>query len=375
MNQQAKSLTERWSMQIRDDPLTSLKYDAPPAWGVTDPDAGQLAWMIRGYWISQIVGTLARLGIADRLAGGPVAAAEIATSIGCDPDATYRLLRASRAVGLVATTSDGRFALAPLGEKLRSGVPGSMRDSAIASTAPGHWLPWGRLSHAVRDGRCQTREALGAGLFQYYSDHPAEGQAFTGAMSISSAKVADEIAMILDTSGAERVVDVGGASGTLISALLLRNPSLEGAILERPDVVPHARAAIAERGLSSRCRVVSGDFFESVPEADIHILKYIIHDWDDEQSVLILSNCARALQPNGRVVLVEVAIPEDHRPSWASLLDLNMLAVLPGRERTVREYRDLLGRASLRLDRITPTASGFDLIEASAAESLKPETR
>lgn len=194
-------------------------------------------------------------------------------------------------------------------------------------------------------------------------------------MSISSAKVADEIAMILDTSGAERVVDVGGASGTLISALLLRNPSLEGAILERPDVVPHARAAIAERGLSSRCRVVSGDFFESVPEADIHILKYIIHDWDDEQSVLILSNCARALQPNGRVVLVEVAIPEDHRPSWASLMDLNMLAVLPGRERTVREYRDLLGRASLRLDRITPTASGFDLIEASAAESLKPETR
>lgn len=354
-------------MQIRDDQVTSPKYDAAPAWGVTDPGAEQLAWMIRGYWISQIVGTLARLGIPNHLAGGPMAASEVASSIACDPDATYRLLRASRVVGLVETTSDGRFALTPLGEKLRPEAPGSMRDSAIALTAPGHWLPWGQLSHAIREGRCQTLETLGAELFQYYSDHAAEGRAFIGSMSVSSAQVADEIAMALDTSGAKRVVDVGGASGTLIAALLLRNPLLEGAILERPDVVPHARAAIAERGLSSRCRVLSGDFFESVPEADIYILKYIIHDWDDEQSLLILLNCARALRQKGRVVLVESAIPEDHRPSWASLMDLNMLAVLPGRERTEREYRDLLGRAGLRLDCITPTASGFDLIEASAA--------
>lgn len=296
-----------------------------------------------------------------------MAAAGIASSIDCNPDATYRLLLASRVVGLVVVTSDGRFALTPLGDKLRTGVPGSMRDSAIASTAPGHWLPWGRLSHAVREGRCQTREVLGVGLFQYYSDHPAEGRAFAGAMSISSARVADELAMTLDTSEAKSVVDVGGASGTLIAALLLRNPSLEGAILERPDVVPHARAAITERGLASRCRVVSGDFFVSVPEADIYILKHIIHDWDDEQSLLILSNCARALGQKGRVVLVEVVMPEDHRPSWTSLMDLNMLAVLPGRERTAREYRDLLGRAGLRLEHITHTASGFDLIEGSAA--------
>jgi SAM-dependent methyltransferase len=244
-----------------------------------------------------------------------------------------------------------------------------MRDSAIALTAAGHWLPWGRLSDAVRGGRCQTLETLGAELFQYYSDHPAEGRAFTRAMSSSSEEVADEVAATLDTSWANRVVDVGGASGALIAAILLRNPLLEGTILERPDVVPQARAAVAERGLSSRCRVISGNFFVSVPEADVHVLKYIIHDWDDEQSVLILSNCARALRPKGRVVLVELVVPEDDRPSWAPLMDLNMLAMLPGRERTAREYCDLLGRAGLRLDRITPTVSRFSVIEASARQN------
>jgi hypothetical protein len=189
--------------------MPSPEHDASSAQAVADPNADQMAHMIRGYWISQIVGTLAQLGIPDRLAHGPMEAGEIAQSIACDADATYRLLRASRAAGLVATTSDGRFGLTPLGEKLRSEVPGSMRDSAIALTAPGHWLPWGRLSHAVRNGRCQTLETLGAELFQYYSDHPAEGRAFTGAMSGSSAQVADEIAIVLDTSGAKRVVDRG----------------------------------------------------------------------------------------------------------------------------------------------------------------------
>ena len=268
-------------------------------------------------------------------------------------------MRAAMELGLVASTPDGRFSLTALGETLRSDVPGSMRDSAIALTAPGHWLPWGRLSEAVRTGRRQTPETLGAELFQYYSDNPYEGCAFTGAMSVSSVQVADEIARVLDTSSAKLVVDVGGASGTLIAALLMKNPTLEGTILDRPDVVPRAKTAVAERGLSSRCHVVEGDFFVAVPEADIHLLKYIIHDWDDEQSILILSNCARTLRPKGRVVLVERVMPEDDRASQTSLSDLNMLVVLPGRERTAREYAGLIARAGLRLDRVTEQRFAF----------------
>ena len=240
-----------------------------------------------------------------------------------------------------------------------------MRDSAIALTAPGHWLPWGRLREAVRTGRRQTPETLGAELFQYYSDNPNEGCAFTGAMSVSSAQVADEIARFLDTSSAKLVVDVGGASGTLIAALLMKNPTLEGMILERPDVVPRAKTAVAERGLSSRCHVVGGDFFVAVPEADIHLLKHIIHDWDDEQSFNTLQ--LRSDAASERTGCPRRAVmPEDDHTSQSSLFDLNMLVVLPGRERTAREYAGLIARAGLRLDRVIGIAPPLLLMEASA---------
>jgi SAM-dependent methyltransferase len=213
--------------------------------------------------------------------------------------------------------------------RLRSNVPGSMRDIAVAITAPGHWLSWGRLAEAVRSGKRQTQATLGRELFQYYAENPDEGSAFTAAMSNGSTMIAEDLARVLDTATAEHVVDIGGAAGAIIAALLESNPALHGTILELADVVPRARAALAERGLSSRCQVVEGDFFTAVPPADIHILKQIIHDWDDEQSVRILSNCANSLRRNGRVILIEYVLPEDGRFSYAPLMDLDMLVLLP----------------------------------------------
>jgi SAM-dependent methyltransferase len=336
---------------------------------VTNPVAETMLRMITGYRVSQIAGTLAELGIPDRLANGPLSFDALAKAIGCNPEATYRLLRASASIAVVSAMADGRFSLTPLGEILRSKVPGSMRESAIAMTAPGHWLPWGRLVEAVRQGVRQTRATLGQELFEYYAENPGEGSAFTGAMSNLSAAVAEEVADVLDTSRAEHVVDVGGASGRIIAALLERNPVLQGTILELAEVAPRARATLAELGLSSRCKVLEGDFFKAVPEADIHILKYIIHDWDDEQSVRILSNCARVLRRNGRVILVERLLPQDERPSYAPLTDLNMLVLLPGRERTAKQYGNLFEAAGLRLDRVIETASAMQVIEASAVSS------
>jgi len=260
---------------------------------MADPRAAeQLLQMIRGSWISQIVGTLAQLEIADHLARSPQQSGTLADGIGCDPDATFRLLRAGVNVGLVSMLPDGRFGLTPMGELLRSNVPGSLRDSAIAWTAPGHWLPWGRLAEVVRRGERQTVAALGHELFDYYAVNPGEGGAFTGAMANVSNAVANELAQVFDTSGVNHVLDIGGASGTIVAALLEANPALRGTIFERADVVPRAEAALAERGLSPRCRAVAGDFFESVPEADLYILKSVVHDWDDSQSVKILRNCA-----------------------------------------------------------------------------------
>ncbi len=332
---------------------------------MVDPGAEQLSQMIKGYWVSQIVGTLAQLEIADHLAHGPLNYDVLASGIGCDPNATYRLLRASADVGLVAVLSDGRFHLTPLGELLRSNVPGSMRSPAIALTAPGHWLPWGRLAEAVRHGERQTVAALGHELFDYYAANPSEGSAFTGTMANHSDAIAKEVARTLDTSAVTHVVDIGGASGTIIGALLEANAGLLGTILERADVVPRAEAALAQRGLSSRCRVIEGDFFNIVPEADLYILKSIVHDWDDQQSIKILSNCARALRPNGRVMLIEWVVTEHGKPGAAALSDLNMLVLLPGRERTANQFGRLFRASGLRLDRITGIASSLQLIEAS----------
>jgi SAM-dependent methyltransferase len=346
---------------------SSLQRESPQLEVVAGPHTKKMEDMIKAFWISQIVGTLAQLGIPDHLASGALAAGELAEKISCHCEATFRLLRAAKQLDLVTSASDGRFSLTALGQTLRSNGQGSMRDFAIAFTAPGHWLPWGRLSEAVRTGHCQTTKTLGDELFEYYSNNPIEGRAFTGAMSDISAQVADEVARVLDTSSAKHVVDVGGASGTLIAALLFENPTLVGTILDRSDVVPRAESAVAALGLSYRCSVVTGDFFAAVPEADIHILKLIIHDWNDERSISILSNCARALRSGGKVVIVERLMPEDDRASRTPLADLNMLVLLPGRERTLREYGDLVARAGLRLDRVTGTASPFSVIEATAA--------
>jgi SAM-dependent methyltransferase len=274
-------------------------------------------------------------------------------------------MRAGVHLGLISILQDRRFGLAPLGELLRSDVSGPLRASAIMFTAPGHWLPWGRLVEAVRRGRRQTVSALGRELFDYYSANPDEGDLFTGAMANFSEIIANDLVRVLDTLAVKHVVDIGGASGKIVSALLESNPALSGSIFERADVAPRAEAALAKRGLSSRCRVIAGDFFESVPEADLYVLKSIVHDWDDQQSIEILRNCARALLPNGRVVLVERIMPEQGNSGAASLFDLNMLVMLPGRERSESQFAELFRAAGLRLDRILEVGSDMRAIEVS----------
>jgi len=334
-----------------------------------DTDAPRAMFrMIAGAWISQAVGTIAELGIADHLDGRTRGVAELAAATGCDPGALYRLLRAAASVGVVREEPGTRaFSLTPLGGTLRSGVPGSMRAMAVAQTAPGHWLPWGRLRDAVRTGERQTRAALGAEIWDYYRDNAEEGAAFSGAMAELAMLVAMEVTLVCDTSGHRRVVDVGGATGTLLATLLHADRRLTGAILELPHVAESARKALAAAGLAGRAEVIEGDFFESVPPGDLYILKQILHDWNDEQCVKILDRCARAMEPGGKVLVIEMIVPDDGRPADAHLVDLNMLVMLPGRERTATEYAALFEAAGLRLDRQIDTRSPFQILEASAA--------
>lgn len=323
--------------------------------------------MITGYWVSQTVGTIAELGLVDRLTEEADTPEGLASRIGVDPRALARLLRTAGAVGLVARGPDGRWAPTPLGATLHSAAPGSMRDMAIAQTAPGHWLPWGRLTDAVKTGARQTPAALGAEIFEHYGKNPREAAAFSGAMRGLSTMVAREVARVLDTRTSSVVVDVGGATGTLLAAVVGANERLHGLLLDLPHVAEAARAALVEAGVGTRCEVLAGDFFQRVPEADLYLLKQVLHDWNDEQARTLLRNIASSMRPGGRVVIVEMVIPDDGRPTAAQLMDLNMLVMLPGRERTQAEYTALLADAGLRLERLVETHSPFQILEAVPA--------
>lgn len=336
----------------------SQEHEAPPP--------QRMLQMITGYWVSQIVAAVASLGVVDHMARGTGDSDGLARASGAEPGAMARLLRAGASLGLFERAGDGAYRATPLGETLASG-PGTMRGMAIAQAAPGHWLPWSRFTEAVRSGTRQTRATLGCEIFEYYGSHPAEGEAFAQAMEGLSAMVAREVAENLDTGHATRAVDVGGATGTLVAAVLAKNPRLSGALLELPHVVAGASAALASAGVAVRCEVVAGDFFERIPRGDLLLLKQILHDWDDAQCRTILSNCAKAMPPGGRVVVIEQIVRDDGGPSTATLMDLNMLVMLRGRERTLREYEALLNGAGLRVQRVLQTRSPFSLVEAGLA--------
>ncbi|MBS2031258.1 MAG: SAM-dependent methyltransferase [Deltaproteobacteria bacterium] len=331
------------------------------------PPSQQMFQHITGYWVTQLMGTASRLGLADRLEAGPQPVTELAAKVGANPDALYRLMRACTAVGVFVEQPGRTFANSPLSQTLRSNVPGSMRDFAIAQSSAGHWRPWERLEDAVKTGERTTVPVLGREIFEWYGNHPEEAAAFSGAMHNLAALVASELTKLIDLSKASRVVDVGGANGTLVSAVLRAFPQTQGVLFELPHVVASAKSALAAVGLAERCEAIAGDFFQSVPKGDVMLLKQVLHDWNDEQCVTLLKNCAASLPVGGRVLVVEMVVAEDGKPSPAHLMDINMLVMLPGRERTRSEYAKLLAAAGLEANRMHPTHSPFSIIEATKA--------
>jgi hypothetical protein len=262
----------------------------------TDKDFQKMTQMLTGFFVTQIAGAVATYSIADHLANGPATGEDISKMEGIDPTAAFRLLRACASLGLV--TFDGRtFSATPLLGTLRRNVPGSLHSLAIAWSAPGHWLSWGKFADAVRTGESQTGPALGAKIWDYYAQNRKEGAAFTHAMHGFTSGIAQEVARVVDTSTAKLAVDIGGASGTLVHGLLMANSQLHGIVLDLPDVVPSATAAAAALGLAQRSKALAGDFFTYVPEADIYLLKHILHDWNDGEAVHILKGCREALRP------------------------------------------------------------------------------
>jgi hypothetical protein len=313
--------------------------------GPDDRDTMSVLRMIHGYWISQVVRAAADLRLADHLAEGPRTAVEVAGLESSDPAATRRLMRACTMLGLLNNDGEGRFSVTSAGALLRDGVPGSLRDTALVFGAPGHWLPWGQLPEAVRQGRTQATRVLGADFFWYLAGQPEEEAQFSAAMAAITAAIAADVAKVIDVSGVSLAVDVGGGSGELIRELMRVTPGLRGTVIDLPQAADAARRAAEAEGLSDRFSAMAGDFFADVPGADLYLLKAILHDWDDESCVRILRNCREAARPGARMVVVENVISDPVRDRFAALLDMNMLAVSPGQERDLAEY-DALFTAS-----------------------------
>ena len=304
-------------------------------------DAEQLApaalvmQMITGHWVSQLVGSLCRLGIPSSLAEQPLTSAVIAKKCRSNPDATYRILRAATGLGLFTEIRPDTFQLTPLGDVLRPNIPGSLSDFSIAETDHGHWMAWGRLVDTVKTGERAAPKALGKEIFEWYAEHPQEAAVFAGAMSNLAAMVAGEVASLCDFSKARKIVDIGGSHGTLLAAVLKKNHGASGVVIDLPNVADRACQALEANGLAGRAEAIGGDFFVDVPEGDVYLLKQILHDWNDDQCRTILANCARRLTSGGRIYIVEMVIPDDNSPSFASMMDLNMMVMLPGRERAL----------------------------------------
>ncbi|NOK38891.1 SAM-dependent methyltransferase [Corallococcus exercitus] len=325
----------------------------------------QLHAAITSYWRTQVIGTVARLGIADLLAAGPRDSDSLAAELGVNPGALFRLLRGGLTVGILEAVSERTFALTPMGEGLRSNVPGSLREMAITQSAPAHWLPWGLLTEAVRTGKSPVQAALGSDIWGHFARNPEEAGFFAQAMGNLSALVASEVTQHIDFAPFARVADIGGSHGDLLAHVLAAHPSCRGILFDLPQVAEGAKTALASRGLGNRVDVVAGSFFEpGIPPAEAYLLKHILHDWEDDASTNILRRLHEAAPSGARLFVLELVIPDNRTPDPMHLIDLNMLVVADGRERTTDEFRALLSATSWKVERITPTQSGVSIIEA-----------
>jgi hypothetical protein len=327
--------------------------------------------LIMGTFVSQAVSVFAKLGVADTLATGPRGTKEIAELVGAHGPTLYRLLRALDDVGVVAELADRRFALTPLGEVLRRGVPGSLRDWATMIGMPFYGYPWIDLYQTVRTGESAFGRVHGMEIFDYLAKHPEDAAVFDAAMTSISTSMTASIVQAYDFTRFSTIVDVGGGRGGLLTAVLSANPHLQGILFDAPAVVAGVNDVISAAEVSDRCKMVSGDFFDSLPEGgDVYLLSNVIHDWDDDRAAQILGNCRAVMADTACVLLAEVVLPDGRQSSIGKFADLSMLVLtVGGSQRTETEHRTLLSRSGFRLTRIVPTASVVSLVEAV------PETR
>jgi hypothetical protein len=326
--------------------------------------------LVAGAWVARALAVAARLRIADLLAAGAQSAPELAAATGSHAQSLYRLLRALASHGVFAEDAEGRFHLTPIAHCLRSDTPDSMRAFAEFWLSGPVWQAWGALEHSVATGEPAFQQASGIQFFPYLAQHPEDAALFNQSMADRTRQEEAGIVGSYEFSRVVEIVDVGGGCGSLLAAILEVAPGTRGVLFDLPHVAAEAEQYLSARGLRDRCRIVSGSFFEDVPDGrDVYLLKKVIHNWDDDRAGQILRTCRRAMPEYAKLLLVENVIPPGNTPFFGKVLDLEMLMVHGSQERTEAEYRTLLGSAGLALMRVVPTPALVSVIEAEPAAS------
>jgi len=321
--------------------------------------------MATAHWTSHILYVAAKLSVADHLAKEAKRADELAAVTKTHAPSLGRFMRTLAHLGLVTEDETARFALTPLGEALKTGAQGAARSAVLTLASP--WITggWERLLESVQTGRPGLEQDLGMPIFDWLAMHPEEASLFSETMVSFHGAEPAAVAAAYDFSGMATIVDVGGATGNLLAAILAKHSGCRGILYDLPHVVRDAPKLIQARGLADRVTIEAGSFFERIPHGgDAYLLSHIIHDWTEEQCLTILGHCRRALKPTGRVMIIEMVLPAGNVPHPGKMLDMMMLVGPGGHERTEPEYRDLLNKAGLRLARVIPTDSAVSVVEA-----------
>jgi hypothetical protein len=358
MSTAGSDVEEKGSETATAQESSASPVSAPPEIALTQIMLGSLA--------AQALYVPAKLGIADLLAGGLKSVEELAAATDTHAPSLYRVLRAAASLGVFTEQANQHFALSANAELLRSDVPNSLRDIAIFMGEDWHWEVWGKTMYSVRTGHSAWAQMHGEDVFDYFKTRPEASSIFNRAMTSLSGLSTKAVTEGYDFTGINTLVDIAGGHGRLLAEILAANPSMRGVLFDLPQVIEGARENVAGANLADRVEFATGDFFVSVPAGgDAYIMKHIIHDWDDDRAVAILTSIRQALQgkPQGRVILLEAVLAPGNAPDFGKLIDLEMMLLPGGRERTAEEFAALFTRAGLTLTNVVPTESMLSVVE------------
>src|SRR5262245_24246982 len=329
------------------------------------PPHVQIIQMGIAIWGARAVYAAARLGLADLLAAGPRTVDELAQSTGTHVHSLHRLLRALASHGVFTEVQPRRFALTSLGAALKTDAPGAARATVLTLAGDWQWKAWDHFLYSLQTGKPGMAKAHGMGVFEYLATHAEDSARFNDAMVGMYAGVGPAVVAAYDFSRFQTVVDLGGGTGLLLTTILRANEAVRGILFELPEVVQQARCTIDGFGLTARCQVVEGDFFKAVPSGhDAYVLSHALHDWTDEQALPILRNCRRAIEKDARLLIIEAVLPPGDAPHHSKLIDLLMLTVTGGVERTAEEFAALLEKGNFKLVKIHSTTTHQCIVEA-----------